>query len=87
MTESAPSGPVGTLLSGGGLGLPGLPAVPGIPTVNDGDTESAEPGDQPRLRLSLGEVRQAVKGHAAAARVVSVHIELVSAKTGRSKPG
>ncbi len=87
MIESAPSGPVSALLSGGGLRLPGLPATPGVPIINNGGTESTEPGDQPRLRLSLGEVRQAVKGHAAAARVVSVHIELVSAKTGRGKPG
>jgi LPXTG-motif cell wall-anchored protein len=66
----------------GGSPLP-IPAVPGVPPVSDPDTESARvTGPGTRLRITLGDVRQAASGHAIAARATAIKITITQSKTG-----
>lgn len=66
-----------------------LPAVPGVPPVNTPRLEAApvaEPGTH--VRISLGDVRQAVLGHSIAARASAVRIVIdKSATSGYSGGG
>ena len=76
--RSAESTSLGGLPSLDGL-LPGvplpLPSVPGLPSLGAPDSESAPAaGDGTRVRISLGEVRQATKTHAIAAKVAAIKI-------------
>jgi hypothetical protein len=63
--------------------LPGLPERPGIPVV-PGDPESVQDPDMAdadqMLRITLGEVRQAAAGHAVAARVKAVHVQVIAGR-------
>jgi hypothetical protein len=72
-----------------GPDLPGLPPRPGVPELTGTTTDPQDADDDPVARISIGEVRQAVSGHAVAARVVSVHIRIVAGPTpgGRSGKG
>jgi hypothetical protein len=66
--------------------VPGLPAIPGAAP----QTESAPTAATgTRLRISLGEVRHAVKGQAIAARATAVKISMtqVSGSPDRGEPG
>jgi hypothetical protein len=59
-----------------GAAVPG-PALPDLPKVNGSDTgivPAAGPGT--RVRISLGDVRQAGSGHAIAARATAIHITI-----------
>jgi hypothetical protein len=89
-TESAP------LLYGlpklGGLSgaspLP-LPSVPGVPSLGGSATESATTaGPGTKLRITLGDVRQAMSGHAIAAKATAINIALTQGGSeDRTKPG
>jgi hypothetical protein len=71
--------------------LPGLPDRPGIPVV-PGDPESGEQDDpdttdaDQMVRITLGEVRQASAGHAVAARVRAVHVQLIAGRPVAGSP-
>ena len=87
--RSAESTSLGGLPSLDGL-LPGvplpLPSVPGLPSLGAPDSESAPAaGDGTRVRISLGEVRQATKTHAIAAKVAAIKIA-VSVGSGSDGP-
>jgi len=69
-----------------------LPRVPGLPAVSAPSpvTESAPAADgHPRLHITLGDVRQAERGHAIAARAAAVNASLTQgvATEGRGKDG
>jgi LPXTG-motif cell wall-anchored protein len=88
--QSAESTSLGGLPSLDGL-LPGvplpLPSVPGLPSLGTPDSESAPAvGDGTRVRISLGEVRQATKTHAIAAKVAAIKIA-VSVGSGSDGQG
>ncbi|WP_127500097.1 hypothetical protein [Actinoplanes solisilvae] len=54
-----------------------VPPIPGLPPLAGHEPESVPvPGAGAKLRVSLGDVRQAVKGHAIAARASAVKISL-----------
>jgi hypothetical protein len=88
-TESVPSvGLLGDLLTrmpiGGlksGSPLP-LPTVPGLPSVRGEDEAAQVAGPGTRLRISLGDVRQATSGHAIAARATTIKIALTQGSPG-----
>lgn len=72
-----------------GLPLP-LPTVPGLPSLGTPETESAPAvGAGSKVRISLGDVRQATKGNAIAARATAIKIAIThgSVTDGRSRPG
>jgi LPXTG-motif cell wall-anchored protein len=76
--RSSESTPLGGLPSLNGL-LPGaplpLPTVPGLPSLGAPDSESAPAvGDGTKVRISLGEVRQATNAHAIAATAAAIKI-------------
>lgn len=67
-----------------------MPSVPGLPPVAAPETESAPvPTAGIKLRVALGDVRHATKGHAVAARASAVKVSLTqsSASKGRGKDG
>jgi hypothetical protein len=66
-----------------------VPAVPGLPSVGSGDAESAQvTGPGTRLRITLGDVRQATAGQSIAAKATAIKIEITQGPpTGRDKPG
>ena len=69
----------------GGLGsvppLP-LPGVPGLPAVGEPDTEAAPAaGPGTTIRISLGDVRQAVSDHAIAAKATAISIAITHKPT------
>ncbi|MEV4637872.1 hypothetical protein AB0J80_11005 [Actinoplanes sp. NPDC049548] len=78
---------VGGLL-GSGNPLP-LPEVPGLPEVAQPGSKPApvaEPGT--RVRISLGDVRQASRGRAIAARAAAMSVVVTHSSSGkRTKPG
>jgi hypothetical protein len=101
-TPSVAGDPLRTLLSGVRPGalfglapgaahatdLPGLPPRPGVPSLGDGDTESdATVGDQSTLRIWIGGLRQAVSGHAVAARAVAVRVQIVAGTPKQDRGG
>ncbi|MBU2667655.1 LPXTG cell wall anchor domain-containing protein [Actinoplanes bogorensis] len=55
-----------------------VPTVPGLPSVTAPEPESATaPAQGTRLRVALGDVRHAVKGHAIAARASAIKVALL----------
>ncbi|MET0415778.1 MAG: hypothetical protein ABW022_07130 [Actinoplanes sp.] len=68
-----------------------LPAIPGLPEVAEPSTESAPTGGPGTwVRVSLGDVRQATKGHAIAARATAIKVAVSQGEAttgGRGKPG
>ncbi len=67
-----------------------LPTVPGLPSVAGQDVETTPAGGPgTRVRISLGEVRQATKGHAIAARATAIKVGVSHSEAtgGRSKAG
>jgi LPXTG-motif cell wall-anchored protein len=81
--RSTESLPVGGGLDGLLPALPlALPTVPGLPSLGSAETESAPAlGAGTKVRISLGEVRQAGKAHAIAARAAAIKIA-ISAECG-----
>ncbi|WP_148307850.1 hypothetical protein [Actinoplanes friuliensis] len=66
---------MGGLKSASPTPAPGLPAIPDLPLIKETDTEAtpaAGPGT--RVKVSLGDVRQAASGHAIAAKATAIHI-------------
>ncbi|MEU7904162.1 hypothetical protein [Actinoplanes sp. NPDC049118] len=57
--------------------VPGVPGLTGLPAVDEPPTESA-PAATPgtRVRISLGDVRQATSGHAIAAKATAIRIAI-----------
>lgn len=54
-----------------------LPRVPGLPAINEPDTEIAPAtGPGTKIRISLGDVRQAASAHAIAARATAISIAI-----------
>jgi hypothetical protein len=94
--KPAESAVVGGLLSGlprfGGLSgasaLP-LPTVPGLPSPGASEPESAQvAGPGTKLSITIGDVRQAMSGHAIAARASAIKIALTQGGSADStKPG
>jgi LPXTG-motif cell wall-anchored protein len=96
MRQAAESSTVGDFdsLIGPARPMP-LPAIPGLPQVGSPDPEStpaAGPGT--KLSISLGEVRQAAKGHARAARATAIKVAVTQGEApsglpadGRTRPG
>lgn len=74
----------------GGLGRAGalpVPRIPGLPPIAGAEPESATlPAKGTRVRVSLGDVRHAVKGQAIAARADSIKVALSQA-SGSKKSG
>jgi hypothetical protein len=69
----------------GGSPLP-LPAVPGVPPVA-GPAESAPAvGPGTRMRISLGDLRQATSGRAIAAKATAIKITITEDRTGGYGP-
>jgi hypothetical protein len=74
---------------GKAAGLP-LPTIPDLPSVAGQDIESAPAGGPgTRVRVSLGDVRQATKGHAIAARATAIKVAINQDETtgGRGRSG
>ncbi|MFI7602763.1 hypothetical protein [Actinoplanes sp. NPDC049681] len=92
-TESASTGLLGKLPVVGGLLHSGdplpLPQVPGLPEVAQPGSDAApatEPGT--RVRISLGDVRQASRGRAIAARAAALSVTITRGPSDkRPKPG
>jgi LPXTG-motif cell wall-anchored protein len=57
----------------GGAPLP-LPTVPGLPTLPASKESAQVSGPGTRVRITLGSVRQATKGHSIAARVTAIKV-------------
>jgi hypothetical protein len=68
-----PKAPIGELKSGSPLPLP---TAPGVPSVRREDEAAQVAGSGTKLRISLGDVRQAMSGHAVAARATTIKIAL-----------
>jgi hypothetical protein len=79
--------PGGLTADSDGPDLPGLPPRPGVPELTGTTAEPQDADDDPVVRISVGEVHQAVSGHAVAARVVSVHIQIVAGPTSGGPTG
>jgi uncharacterized membrane protein YgcG len=102
-TEAAPAvpgDPLGGLLARLPLGtwrpvppatpltLPGLAPRPGVPPLRAPGSRPAEiAGPDAVLRISLGDVQQAMAGHAVAARATAVHVEIHAGSTDRTAAG
>ncbi|MEU8821978.1 hypothetical protein [Actinoplanes sp. NPDC048796] len=92
-TESVPLGRLSDLAALNKAKQLPVPAVPGLPPVSAAPrTESAPSATHgTRLRVSLGDVRQATKGSAVAARAAAVKVSLVQAAAAgpkdRDRPG
>ncbi|GAB2613312.1 hypothetical protein Aab01nite_69400 [Paractinoplanes abujensis] len=75
--ESAPVTELGRLCQAKPLPVPG---VPGLPPVATPEPESAPlPAKGIRVRVSLGDVRHAIKGHAIAARAAAIKVSVSQA--------
>lgn len=60
-----------------------LPTVPGLPSLGAFDAESAPaPGPGTEVRISLGDVRQATRGNAIAARATAIKIAITQGSAG-----
>ncbi|MBM2618028.1 hypothetical protein JIG36_20950 [Actinoplanes sp. LDG1-06] len=67
-----------------------VPTIPGLPPVSAPQPESATaPEKGIKLRVSLGDVRHAIKGHAIAARAASIKVAMTqsSGSKGRGQDG
>ncbi|OJF13873.1 hypothetical protein [Couchioplanes caeruleus] len=78
---------VGQVLNSGNP-LP-LPEVPGVPDVAQPDRETAPSVESgTKVRISLGDVRQAARGRAIAARATALSVMVAHGSSeGRTKPG
>ncbi|MEV6492083.1 hypothetical protein AB0M20_26210, partial [Actinoplanes sp. NPDC051633] len=65
-------------LNGGAAGDLPLPAIPGLPSLGgDGEPESTPaPGSGTSVKISLGDVRQATKDHAVAAKATAIKVSI-----------
>lgn len=70
--------------------LPGVPPRPGVPPLAPRGTGSTAPADH-TLRITVGDVRQAVVGHAVSARASAVRLQITtgtpSSRDGDRLPG
>ncbi|MFI5934898.1 hypothetical protein [Actinoplanes sp. NPDC051494] len=66
-----------------------LPEVPEVPEISERATESAPvPGTETKVAVSLGDLRQAARGHAIAARATAVSVTITPGTTdARTRPG
>jgi LPXTG-motif cell wall-anchored protein len=65
-----------------------LPNVPGLPSIATPATESAPTaGNGVTVRISLGEARQATKGHAIAAKASAIQVAIAEGYTDDSSKG
>jgi hypothetical protein len=65
-----------------------LPEVPGLPVIGAAEPESAgTPGAGSKVRVSLGDVRQARKGHAVAARADAIKVAITQEWPGEADAG
>jgi hypothetical protein len=74
---------------GGGDPLP-LPTIPGLPSVSTPSVESAPTtGPGTKIRITLGDVRQATRGHAIAAKATAIKVAVTqsAASNDRTKQG
>jgi LPXTG-motif cell wall-anchored protein len=78
----------GSVLAGlsGDAPLP-LPTVPGLPTLPGSDESAQVGGPGTRVRITLGSVRQATKGHAIAARVTAIKVAITHAPEQQGDAG
>jgi LPXTG-motif cell wall-anchored protein len=64
-----------------------LPAIPGLPSVGAPDQESTPAaGSGTKLWISLGDVRQAAKGHARAARATAIKVAVTQGEAASGLP-
>jgi hypothetical protein len=63
-----------------------LPTVPGVPQVGGAPESAPAGGPGTRLRISLGDVRQALSGHAVAGKATAIKIA-VTQGASRGKQG
>ncbi|MET8147357.1 hypothetical protein ACIBSW_25850 [Actinoplanes sp. NPDC049668] len=72
---------IGKLTSAAPIPVPGVSSLPGLPVISDPPAESA-PATAPgtRVRVSLGDVRQATSGHAVAAKATAIRIVITKGK-------
>ena len=86
--ESTPLGRLADLTKAGPLPVP---AIPGLPSIADTSQPESAPAAVPgtRIRVSLGDVRHAIKGHAIAAKATAIRVSLIrtAAPHGRSRQG
>ncbi|MBL7260983.1 hypothetical protein [Paractinoplanes lichenicola] len=81
--ESAPLTDLGGLGKTGPLPVPG---VPGLPPVAAPEPESATlPAKGMRVRVSLGDVRHAIEGHAIAARADAIKVSVAQAAGSKDR--
>ncbi|MBB4766923.1 hypothetical protein [Actinoplanes digitatis] len=84
---------IGKLTSGVPVpGVPGVPSLPGLPVISEPPTETAPAGAPgTRVRVSLGDVRQATSGHAIAAKATAIRVVITQgsdrAAYGQGKGG
>ncbi|WIM96827.1 hypothetical protein ACTOB_000296 [Actinoplanes oblitus] len=68
-----------------------VPSIPGLPVPSSGDGEARQesaPAGKAIVRVALGDVRQASKGHALAARATAVKVSVLrAAGKGRGETG
>jgi len=88
--ESAPLGGLPELGSLSKAAPLPVPTVPGLPSVSAPQTESAPaPTSGTKVRISIGNVRQAARGSAIAARAIAIKVTLTQAAASdrRAKQG
>jgi hypothetical protein len=79
------SGTIGGLAHGAPLPVPSLP---GVPVITVPDTEAAPAaGTGTSVKISLGDVRQAVAGHAIAAKATSIKVAITQAPDRQAYAG
>ena len=84
-TESATVGDYESQI-GPGRSMP-LPVIPGLPVVGAPDPESTPAtGPGTKLSISLGDVRQAAKGHARAARATAIKVAITQGEATDGLP-
>jgi hypothetical protein len=72
---------------GSATSLP-LPPVPAVPPINNPSTEAAPAsGPGTTVRVSLGDVRQAVSGHAIAAKATAIRIAITKGQNNQGYAG
>jgi hypothetical protein len=75
---------IGTLMSGTPLPLPSLPGVPPLtdPGIGRGPEAAPATGPGTTVKVSLGDVRQAVSGHAIGAKATAMTIAITQSPQG-----
>ena len=64
-----------------------LPAMPGLPQLGPPEESARVAGPGKRLRITLGNVRQATGGHAIAAKATAIRIAITEAAPDAQDPG